>query len=400
MGRSSLYMVVGFNLIFGILGFNLSRVSNEGYKNYIEYYGVTQAHNIASSGANLGCNELYRDTDWRDGYTNVAFADGRFSVRVTDVAYNRIRLNAVGEYQDQSAYISVLFGPSSFAKFAYYSVVEGGLYWGTGDTVWGPWHSETKLTVKGDPVFYGKVTTRTGLFKNPSTSDPEFYGGFESGVQVELPDDMNPLHTAAQSNGAYFHDTDVWLTFNSDGTVGFRTTAGGADSIVALSTFAPNGTIVTYKGNLHMKGIVKGQLTVGALGSSGGGYGNVYLDDNIVYSVDPTLSSCTDLLGICADNSVVITENTANNSNIRIQGALFCRTGGFTAENYNSRPLSGTIFLTGGIQQYQREPVGKYSGSVLTNGFDKNIRYDNRLADMSPPYYPTTKNLEILSWYE
>jgi len=211
---------------------------------------------------------------------------------------------------------------------------------------------------------------------------------------------MNPLHTAAQSNGAYFHDTDVWLTFNSDGTVGFRTTAGGADSIVALSTFAPNGTIVTYKGNLHMKGIVKGQLTVGALGSSGGGYGNVYLDDNIVYSVDPTLSSCTDLLGICADNSVVIRENTANNSNIRIQGALFCRTGGFTAQNYNTRPLSGTIFLTGGIQQYQREPVGKYSGSVLTNGFDKNIRYDNRLADMSPPYYPTTKNLEILSWYE
>lgn len=400
MGRASLYMVVGFNLIFGLLGFNLSRVSNEGYKNYITYYSETQAHNIASSGANLACNELYRDATWRDGYTDIPFSDGRFSVRVTDVSYNRIRLNAVGAYQGESAFISVLFGPSSFAKFAYYSVVEGGIYWGTGDTVWGPWHSETKLTVKGDPVFYGKVTTRTGLFKNPSTSDPKFYGGFESGVQVELPDDMNPLHTAAQSNGAYFHDTDVWLTFNSDGTVGFRTTASGPDSIVAQSTFAPNGTIVTYKGNLHIKGIVKGQLTVGALGSSGGGYGNVYLDDNIIYSVDPTLPSCADLLGICAENSVVITENTANNSDIRIQAAVFCRTGGFTAENYNGRPLSGTIFLTGGIQQYQREPVGKYSGSVLTNGFDKNIRYDSRLADMSPPYYPTTKNLEILSWYE
>ena len=400
MGRTSLYLVVGFNLLFGILGFNLSRVSNEGYKNYIHYYSETQAHNIANSGANIACNELYRESTWRDGYTNVSFADGRFNVRVTDVSYNRIRLNAEGVYDGERAYISVLFGPSSFAKFAYYSVVEGGIYWGTGDTVWGPWHSETKLTVKGDPVFYGKVTTRTGLFKNPTTSDPKFYGGFESGVQVELPDDMSPLHTAAQSNGAYFHDTDVWLTFNSDGTVGFRKTATGPDSTVALSSFAPNGTIVTYKGNLHIKGIVKGQVTVGALGSSGLGYGNIYLEDNIVYSVEPTLPSCTDLLGICAENTIVIAENAANNSDIRVQGALFSLTGGFTAENYNTRPLSGTIYLTGGIQQYQREPVGKYSGSVLTNGFDKNIRYDNRLADMSPPYYPTTKNLEILSWYE
>ena len=400
MGRSSLYLVVGFNLIFGILGFNLSRVSNEAYKNYVAYYNETQAHNIASSGANMACNELFQDATWRDGFMNVAFANGSFNVGVTDESFQRVRLNAVGTHEGKTAYISVLFGPSSFAKFAYYSVVEGGIYWGTGDTVWGPWHSETKLTVKGDPVFYGKVTTRIGLFKNPKTSDPKFYGGFESGVQVELPDNMDPLKTAAQSGGAYFHDTDVWLTFNSDGTVGFRTTAGGSDSTVALSTFAPNGAILTYKGNLHVKGIVNGQLTIGALGSSGGGYGNVYLDDNIIYSVDPSSSSCTDLLGICAESNVVITENAANNSDIQIQGALFCRTGGFTAENYNSRPLSGIIYLTGGIQQYQREPVGKYSGSVLTNGFGKNIRYDNRLSDLSPPYYPTTNNLEILSWYE
>jgi hypothetical protein len=393
-------MVVGFNLIFGILGFNLSRVSNEGYRNYVEYYNETQAHNIASSGANMACNELFKDGTWRDGYSNVPFSNGSFSARVVDVSYQRIRLDATGRFEDETAYISVLFGPSSFAKFAYYSVVEGGIYWGTGDTVWGPWHSETKLTVKGNPVFYGKVTTRIGLFKSPPSSSPKFYGGFESGVEVALPDNLDPLKSAALSGGAYFHDTDVWLTFNSNGTVGFRTTSAGADSTVALSTFAPNGAIVTYKGNLHIKGVVNGQLTVGALGSSGDGYGNVYLDDNVVYSVDPSLSSCTDLLGVCAESNVVITDNAANNSDIRIQGALFCLTGGFTAQNYNSRPLSGTIYLNGGIQQYQREPVGKYSGAVLTNGFEKNIRYDNRLSDLSPPYYPTTRNLEILSWYE
>lgn len=401
MGRMSLFLVMGFNVLFGLMGFNLSRVSISAVENHVEYYSSTQAHNIAASAANIACNKIFLDPTWRAGYTSVYFAGGEFDVRVQDLPGHYVRLNVTAEYGDQDAAISVLFGPSSFAKFAYYSVVEGGIYWITGDTVWGPWHSQSKITVHGDPVFYGKTTTRIGLFKNPKTSDPKFYGGYESGVSVELPSDMSELIAAAQSGGKYYSDTDLWLTFNSNGTVTYKTTSAGPETTVTIAAFAPNGVILANKGNLHIKGTVDGRVTVAATGSSGLGYGNVILDDDIVYAADPSSGSCDDMLGICSENNVIIANNAANNSDISVHASIFSRTGGFTAEDYNTRPVSGTIHLVGGIQQYQRGPVGQFlSGSVIIHGFQKNYRYDERLMYEEPPFYPRTRNLEILSWYE
>jgi len=401
MGRMSLFLVIGFNILFGLMGFNLSRVSIDAVENHVQYYSSTQAHNIAASAANLACNQIFLNSSWRSGYSAVPFSDGEFDVRIEDVAGSRVRVSARGEYGGETASISILFGPSSFAKFAYYSVVEGGIYWITGDTVWGPWHSESKMTVHGDPVFYGKATMRIGLFKNPSSSEPKFYGGFETGVSVELPNDMSELIAAAQAGGRYYTETDLWLTFNANGTVTYKTASAGPETTATIAAFAPNGVILANKGNLHIKGTVNGRVTVAATGSSGGGYGNVILDDDIVYAQDPFSTSCDDILGICSENSVVIANNAANNSNINVHGSIFCRTGGFTAADYNTRPISGTIRLVGGIQQYQREPVGQFqSGSVIIHGFQKNYRYDERLMTDEPPFYPRTRKLEILSWYE
>ncbi len=400
MGRTSIYLVMGFNIIFAILGFNLSRVSNDAYENYVRYYSSTLVHNIAASAANMACNEIFMDPMWRDGFTNVPFSGGTFSVELEDLSYGKLKIEATAEHGDQEAQIIILLGKSRFSKFAYYSMVEGGIYWVTGDTVWGPVHTEHKLTVTGDPVFYGKVTTRVGLFKNPQSSQPKFYGGFESGVSIDIPNDLYDLATVAQSGGRYFADTDVWLEFNADGTVNYKEGSGGSWNTIALSSFAPNGVIITNKGNLHIKGTLNGKVTVGALGSSGLGYGNVIIDDDIVYAGDYTSEDCDDLLGVVVDNNVIVAENAENNSDVNIHASLFCRTGGLTAENYNTRPVSGTIYLYGGVQQYQRGAVGQFSGSTIIHGFQKNYTYDSRLMLMDPPYYPRTGKYEILSWYE
>ncbi len=109
------------------------------------------------------------------------------------------------------------------------------------------------------------------------------------------------------------------------------------------------------------------------------------------------------MLGICCDNNVIVSDN-ANNDNpatgVTIQASLLCRSGGLTAENYSTRPFSGTLTLLGGVQQYQRGPVGTSSGPSIVSGFQKNYRYDNRLMIGSPPLYPTTGTYEVLSWYE
>ena len=64
------------------------------------------------------------------------------------------------------------------------------------------------------------------------------------------------------------------------------------------------------------------------------GKGTIYLDDDIVFNQDPrNYPYSNDLLGICAENSVYITENAANHSDIDIHGSIYCEKGGFGAEN-------------------------------------------------------------------
>ena len=101
---------------------------------------------------------------------------------------------------------------------------------------------------------------------------------------------------------------------------------------------------------------------------------------------------------------MLITDNSANTNNINIDASVYAENGGFGSENYDTRPISGTINLYGGIQQHGRLPVGTFytngSNLYLVSGFYKNYRYDNRLLIASPPGYPNTGMFEIVSWYE
>ena len=66
-------MVMGFNVIFALMGFSLSRVSSDALKNYAVYYTTSQVHNIAASAANIACNQIFFTPNWRDGYSNIPY---------------------------------------------------------------------------------------------------------------------------------------------------------------------------------------------------------------------------------------------------------------------------------------------------------------------------------------
>ena len=409
MGKSSILMVMGFNVIFALMGFSLSRVSSEALKNYAIYYTTSQVHNVSQSAANVACNQIFFTPNWRDGYSNVPFGGGSYSIQVKDLPNRRIQVTAratmqgpsstTSSYEDKTSTIVIVMQPSSFSKFAYYSMIEGSIYWLTGDTVWGPIHTQDKLRVSGKPVFMGKATAKGGLYKNPSSSKPEFHGGFQSGVSLTMPSDMSPMKGAAQTGGHYVSGMDVSLTYNADGTITYQEGAA-APQTVPLSTYAPNGVIVVEGGNVRMKGTLSGRATVGVLKGGVANKGQVWLDDDVKYNTDPSDPACDDMLGIAADEDIWVTDNAANNSNITIHASMFSKNGGFGAENYSTRPIAGTINLVGGVQQYQRNAVGTFSGGSINHGFQKNYKYDNRLLTDLPPEYPTTGSYEIISWYE
>ena len=406
-GKATLFLVVGFSLLFLVISRNFGEVSNRAVDNFVGYYTETVAHDIAISAANIAANQIFLDPTWDDGYTNIPFQGGSFDVELAVLdPYKNIReITAQGIYQGKSSTVKVKFAPSKFSKFAYYSVSEGGTIWWTGnDTVWGPFHTQDYLRAAYHPVYYGKATTKKSIvyYSSQKADKPYFLGGFEQGVDLPMPTSaVDNMESIADDDGLKFDGKDtVYLMFAGD-SLKYKYKYSDKYLSHYLPTAAPNGMIFAKDCVLRLKGTVKGQYTIGCNSLMSVGKGTIYLDDDIVFSKDPRVyPNSSDLLGICAENSVLITQNAANNSDINIHGSVYCEKGGFGAQNYDTRPKSGNINLLGGIIQNTRKAVGTFGTSGIKTGFAKRYAYDQRLLVASPPFFPGTGGFEIVSWFE
>jgi hypothetical protein len=406
-GKSSLLLIMGFAIIFMVKSKNFGDISTRSTDNYVNYYVETVAHDIAISAANIAANQVFIDPTWDDGYSNVAFQGGEYDVQVAILdPYKNIReVTAQGTFHGITKEVKVKFAPSKFSKFAYFSVSEGGTIWWTGnDTVWGPFHTQDYMRAYRHPVYYGKATTKKKLiyYDSKSKDKPYFFGGYEQGVDLPLPTNaVDEMEAIADDDGLKFHGKDtVYLTFDGD-SLKYRYKFSDPDSSVYLPSASPNGMIFAKDCIVRMKGTVKGQYTLGCSSIMKPGNGTIYLDDDIVFNQDPRqYPNSNDLLGICAENSVYMTENAANNSSINIHASIYCEKGGFGAENYADRPPSGNINLLGGIIQHTRKAVGTFGGGGIKSGYAKRYLYDERLLVASPPFFPGTGGFEIVSWLE
>jgi hypothetical protein len=86
-------------------------------------------------------------------------------------------------------------------------------------------------------------------------------------------------------------------------------------------------------------------------------------------------------------------------SDVNVHASIYCENGGFGAGWASFLLPCGKINLLGGIQNKSRVQIGVINGGNLL-GFTRAYKYDNRLALMSPPYYPGTGIFEIVSWKE
>jgi len=396
-------MVMGFNVIFMVMGFNLSTITTMAYDKYTKYYEMEQAVYCVGSGINIAVGAFYKDTGWIPSTSDYTFMGGStFHIDKTWPGPDSITLMARGYYATLAETSIVGLKRGKFSEYAIYSVNENGIYWITGDTCRGPLHTEDQLNVSGNPVFLGKVTTKLGLYKNPSSSKPQF-AGYKSGISQALPSSCAEVISLGSSGGQSYSNKNVWIDFYPDGKIAVRTPTSGSTRTIYdnVSSLTSNGVVLVKNGDLHIKGTLNGRITLGCTGT-----GKVYLDSSIVYATDPKSISprCDDMLGIVADKDILITDNS-NNTNpavgVTINASLFSRTGGLQAENYASRDVSGKLKVVGGIQQKNRNPVGTfYIGGAIASGFQKDYDFDKRLQTDAPVGYPALQKFTVMSWYE
>ena len=150
-------------------------------------------------------------------------------------------------------------------------------------------------------------------------------------------------------------------------------------------------------GDVYVSGNYATPVTIGAAN-------NVIINGSLTTSADgsgnPTGGAT---LGLVANEFVRVMHgvngsdsssgcSTTNNSsqtlnNPTIDAAILALNHSFIVDNYNCGASPGTLNVHGAIAQYFRGPVGvAASGGGAQNGYVKNYNYDDRLANILPPY--------------
>ncbi len=450
-GKALLIIVLGFTIIFMVMGYFWGGLATRSTDNHVSYYKTTVAHNIAVSGANVGLQKVIADSTETGNIVNENFEKGVMDVNITPLGPSQRTLTSIGTFMDEEQIVKVklMRDETSLAKYAWFipSVSTGSVTqrpWITGDTVWGGFHSNQYLVVDGDPVYFGKVTTLKGIKDMGSGSDPQFLGGYEEGVKVGWLKSMHyPDYQTIAGPGASF-TKDLWLQFHDNGTVTYRTRIknGGSNpgqdssnyssltsaSTVSISALAPNGVIYNKGADIFISGTLSGKLTIVSEGSSGGGSGNIYLEGDMVYKTDPMIPNGEggymvnpasvdadgkpiDMLGIIATNDILVStsgnlggyENNVVNKNIQIDGGIFCNSGGFKVQGLGSSPANvplGSIYLEGSMTAGKEEVVAQFSSNTLTAGYNRHVVFDERLATGPPTWFPYLDYYRVISWLE
>ncbi len=325
--------------------------------------------------------------------------------------------------------ITTIIRLQTFAKYAYYTNNEVSVF---GTTIWflgipqvtdilgkKAWvspdevsratlHTNTKFAFYGNPEFWAEVesVSKTALFyetilkrtyelnadKHEPGAIPVFKKSFSRGVaNIPFPENIDNIKEAPPSE---------ILDIAPNSTIVFN----GTSAIVNGTPHdISNIKVIHSTGNLDISGTLDGQITVAT-------EGKIFIVDNLTYAYQSPHSD--DVLGLFAKNDIVVKNDEdiapGIGKDITIDASIVSLTkftiypysGGSWNHPYGRKPCA-TLHVNGGIIQNIRGVMSHFSlSSGCQDGYIKDYRYDDRLLDLPPPYFPTTGEPEILSWKE
>jgi len=413
-GKVSLLLVLAFSALFGIMGTQMLRTSNEATDAYVDYYNKTKAHDLAVSGANMAANEIFINKSWMIGYKDLPVDHGVINVSVAKYGVNDRIITATSDFAGYRDTVKVWLEPKNFAQYGnFYNSMAA--WAATGDTFSGPFHTNDYLKCYGNPVFLGYTTTKNGVKLYDNKSHPEFHGGLDEGVYIPLEFDTSIIKTAAYNGGKIFSDTtgknkitDVKLILQANGTVDYSINIdkkGWTPSInTPLTTLAPNGVIYVNKGNVYIQGTLNGRLSVVAAKNGASGAGQVHITDDLKYNKNPLIDpSSTDMLGLIAESYAQVDYNPAT-GNLDLHASIYTQQDGLVIERYADYPSAHNMNIIGGVigQRVLATATYVWDGKkyVPTHGYSYVHKFDERFNKTVPPFFPLTDKYRVISWLE
>jgi hypothetical protein len=418
----------------------------------IDYYRWHLAHNHTDfkDGTNASGPYIHQVHD-KDG--NIV---GQFSLAITAplIGSTRVRIESTGTPASGavSRTIRVEMAIPSMAKYA--MVTNSVVYYGSGDEVFGPVHSNVGvgfLDGSPRPVAHNLVTSATPTFgsrygvytdvppadPNPPTPVPSRPDVFQSGRLFPVPavdftgitNDLSTIKAAAVANGFYrassggsgykivlktsgsfdlYKVNSILPVPNSNcantysgGQLGWGTwsidTASGATTLLGNYSFPANG-LIFLEDHIWVEGQIDGaRLTIVAakFPVDSTTYKNIIVNNNLLY----THFDGTDVLGLIAQGNFLVGMASANN--LTIDAAIIAQNGQTIRYYYSSYCSPWTYrgaLTTDGMFASNGQGYFYYGSSGYTS---QPASYDSNLLYGPPPSFPlTSNNYEILSWEE
>ena len=392
---------------FWIAEAGLEMIKTLGQQHYYEIETYMKQYDFDFG--NNKCN-LIISPDTTDGWDNSTNLIKKYWIK------SRGKLYSASKKLLASTTLEVHAEVETFASYAYATNTEGAIWFITGDHIDGPLYTNDFLHISGNPVFDGVVKSAKSSINyyngGPPNDNPDFKQGIQLGAPLldiskifDPPSRITPIINAAGPAGTKTSFIgDATIEFLSNGTMkvtnAYLNTTLGNPPGTAVTMSLPLTEAIYVNGNATVSGVVDGKVTIATENS-------IYLPNNVTYAYPSNpldvfnqgfdVTTLNDSLGLIARNDVVITKPyNSGDKDITIHASVLATQpdpghglkGSFRAQDYASRTLGGKINLFGGITQYERGPVGTFSGASPVTGFTKNYKYNTELLNHPPPHTP------------
>jgi hypothetical protein len=294
----------------------------------------------------------------------------------------------------------------------------GRIQFGDSDKVEGPLHTNDELNVCGTPEFGRsgrndriEITSPNAFIKCNSSASPVVRGDLQTrATNLEPPPDNGALKTEVLPGYLFTGQTTIDLQpdqllvngvpkpYPPNGVIYVDSAQCGQEYRPLTPYSVPVGC-----GDAYVKGAYNKDLTIAAA-------------KDIVVTGDITRQNVTPkpdvTLGLIANGFVRVEHKLRTSPPGGPHLDVSYRTGNPTCDNLPGQPLNrtidaailalqhsfivdhyycggrlGTLTVFGVIAQKYRGPVGTSSNAVITNGYEKNYQYDDRLSLRQPPYF-------------